>query len=175
MTAVVAPKDGSHLLLAINKQNNIHTISPQNQIAFIMPCPKVIGSRHRSGTGNNQDRQRTTPCDNGCFNRKDSHSKRNELSSPVIPVPPPLNYSFINPPKLSYVCQQSSISSKNTPCDNRCFNCKYSHSKINKLSSPVIPVPPLLNDSVINPYQLSSVRQQSSSSSQNTTPESQAY
>ena len=43
------------------------------------------------------------------------------------------------------------------------------------MSSLVIPVPPLLNDSFINPLQLSSVRQQSSRSSQNTTPETQAY
>ena len=36
-------------------------------------------------------------------------------------------------------------------------------------------MPPSLNDSVINPHRLSSVCQQSSSSSQNTTPELQAY
>ena len=38
----------------------------------------------------------------------------------------------------------------------------------------MIPVPPSLNDSVINPPQISSIRQQSSRYSQNTIPESQA-
>ena len=38
----------------------------------------------------------------------------------------------------------------------------------------MIPVPPPLNDSVVNTHQLSSVRQQSSSSAQNTTHELQA-
>ena len=139
-----------------------------------MPRPKGIGSRHKSGTGKNQGRQRTTPRDNRCFNCKDSHSKSNELSSPVIPVPPPLNNSVINPPQLSSVRQQSSRSSQNTPRDNRCFNSKESNSKSNEFSSLVIPVPPPLNDSVINPPQLSSVCQQSSISSHNTTHELQA-
>ena len=106
MTVFVAQKIGSHLFLAINKQNNMHTTPLQTHISFIMPRPKGIGSCHTR--------------------------------------------------------------------DNRCFNCKYCHSKSNALSSLVIPVPPSLNDLVINPPQLSSVRQQSSSSSQNITPESQA-
>ena len=89
-------------------------------------------------------------------------------------MPPPLNNSVINPPQLSSVHQHSSRSSQNTPCDNRCFNSKYSNSKINEFLSPVIPVPPPLNYLVINPPQMSSVFQQSSGSSQNTTPESQA-
>ena len=59
--------------------------------------------------------------------------------------------------------------------DKHCFNCKDSHSKSNKFSSLVIPVSPPLNYSVINPHQMSLVCQQSFSSSQNTTPESQAY
>ena len=139
-----------------------------------MPRPKGIVHRHKSGTGKNQGRKRTTPRDNRCFNRKESHSKRNCFSSPVIPVPPPLNDSVINPPRLSSVCQQSSRSSHNNPCDNRYFNFTGSHSKINKLSSPVLPVPPPLNDPVINIPQLSSVCQHSSRSTQNTTPESQA-
>ena len=57
MTAVVAPKFGSRILMAINKQNNRHTIPPQTHISFIMPYFKGIGSRHKSGTGNNQGRQ----------------------------------------------------------------------------------------------------------------------
>ena len=60
------------------------------------------------------------------------------------------------------------------PHDNWCFNLKYIHSNSNKLSSPVIYVTPPFNNSVIYPPQLSLVRQQSSRSSQNTTPESQA-
>ena len=40
--------------------------------------------------------------------------KRNELSSPVIPVRHPLNNSVINPPQLSLVHKQSSRSSHNT-------------------------------------------------------------
>ena len=38
----------------------------------------------------------------------------NELSSPVIPIPPPLNDLVINPTQLSSVCQHSSRSSQNT-------------------------------------------------------------
>ena len=46
MTAAVAKKKiGSHLLLAINKQNNMHKTPPQTHIAFIIPRPKGIGSR----------------------------------------------------------------------------------------------------------------------------------
>ena len=44
----------------MNKQNNRHTTPPQTHIAFIVPRPKGIGSRHKSGTGKNQGRQRTT-------------------------------------------------------------------------------------------------------------------
>ena len=124
MTAVVAQKIGSHLLSDINKQNNRHTTPPKTHIAFIMPRPKGIGSLHRSGTGNNQGRQQTNPFDNLFFNRKDSHSNSNELSSTVIPVPPPLNISVINPPHLSLVRQQPYRSSHNTPRDKRCFNSK---------------------------------------------------
>ena len=139
-----------------------------------MPRPKGIGSRHKSGTGNKQGIKQTTPRDNLCFNRKDSHSNSNAFSLPVIPVPPPLNNSVINKSQFSLVCQQSSRSSQNTPRDNRCFNSKDINSNSNALSSPVIPVPPPLSDSVINPPQLSSVFQKSSISSQNTTPELQA-
>ena len=139
-----------------------------------MPRPKGIGSCHKTGTGKNQGRQRTNTCDNRCFNCNDCHSKRNKLSLLVIYVPPPLNNSFINPHQLSSVRQHSSSSSHNTPLDNRCFNSKDSDSKINDFPSPVIPVPPTLNDSVINPTQLSSVRQQPSRSPHNTTHELQA-
>ena len=160
--------------MAIKKQNNRHTTPPKNHIAFIMPRQKGIVSCHKSGTGNNQVRQQTTPSDNRWFNCKGSHSKSKELSSPVMSVPPPFNNSVINPPQLSLVCQQSSRSSQKTPRDNQCLNRKDRNSNINYLSLPVIPVPPPLNDSVIDPPQMSSVRQQSSSYSPNTTDDSQA-
>ena len=67
-----------------------------------------------------------------------------------------------------------SRSSPNTPSDNKCLNRNHSKSKSNDLSSPVIPVPPILNDSIVNPPQLSYFWQQSSSSSQNTKHELQA-
>ena len=175
MTAAVAPKFWLSPFVVNQQTKNRHTTPPQTHIAFIMLRPKGIGSRHKSGTGNNHGRKRTTPRDNQCFNRKDSHSNINELSSPVIHVPPPLNNSVINLHHLPSVCQQSYKSSQNTPRDNHCFNSKYSNSNINQLSSPLIPLPPPLNDSVINLHQLSSFFQQSSSSSQNTTPELQAY
>ena len=75
---------------------------------------------------------------------------------------------------MSSVRQQSSISSQITPSDNWCFNNNDSNSKSNDLSSPVIPVPPTFNDSVINPPHLSSVCQHSSRSSQKKIPESKA-
>ena len=78
----------------------MHTTPTQTHIAFIVPRPKGISSHHTR--------------DNWCFNCKYSHSKSNEFSSLVIPVPPPLNDSFINPPRLSLVRQQSSSSSQNT-------------------------------------------------------------
>ena len=61
-----------------------------------MSLPKGIGSRQKSVTGNNQVRQQTTPCDDRCFNLKDSHSKSNDFSSPVIPLPPPLNTIYLD-------------------------------------------------------------------------------
>ena len=146
--------------MAIDKQKNRYTKPTQTYITSIMPRPKGIGSRHKSGTGNNQGRQRTTPRDNRWFNRNTSHSKSNELSLSLIYVPPPLNNSVINPYQLASVRQQSSRSSQFTHNDNRCFNSKYSNSKSNDLSSTVIPLPPPLNDSVINPTQMSSVCQQ---------------
>ena len=139
-----------------------------------MPHPRGIGSCYKSETGNNQGRKLTTPLDNRWFKRKDSHSNKNEFSSPVISVSPPLNNSVINPPQLSLVRQQSSSSSYNTPRDNWWFNTKDSNSKSNGLSSPVITVPPPFNYPLINPPQMSLVCQQSSSSLHNTTHELQA-
>ena len=68
---------------------------------------KGLGRCHKSGTGNNQDRRRTTPRDHRVFNRNNCHSKSIEMSLPVISVSIPLNNSVINPPQLSSVCQQS--------------------------------------------------------------------
>ena len=48
----------------MEKQNNMNTKPPQTHIAFIIPRFKIIGSRQKSGTGNNQGRQRNTPRDN---------------------------------------------------------------------------------------------------------------
>ena len=56
---------------------------------------------------------------------------------------------------------------RTTPCDNRVFNRNECHSKSIKMSLLVISVYLLLNNSVINPPQLSSVCQQSSRSSHN--------
>ena len=92
----------------------------------------------------------------------------------MIPVPPSLNNSVINPPHLSSVCQDSFISSQKNPCDNRCFSCKDSNSKSNELSSPIISVPPSLNYSFINPPQLWLVTQQSPIFSNKETQELQA-
>ena len=57
MTALVAPKVGSHLLISIKKQSTRQTTPQQTHIAFTMPRFKGIGSCHKSGTGNNQGRQ----------------------------------------------------------------------------------------------------------------------
>ena len=115
-----------------------------------------------------------TPRDNRGLNRNSYHSKSNEMSLPVISVSLPLNNSVINPPQLSSVCQQSSRPSPNTPRDNKCLNSNHSNSKSNGLLSQMIPMLPPWNDPFISPTQLSSVRQQSSSSSPNTTHELQA-
>ena len=96
-------KVGSQILLAINKQNNMHTTPPHTHIALIIPRPKGIGSRHT--------------CDNRWFNCKESQWKKNNLSALVIPLPTLLNDRFINPPQMSLVSQQSSSSSQNTTPD----------------------------------------------------------
>ena len=175
MTQVDAAKFGSLNIMAIFKQNNRHTISPQSHIVFIMPLSKKgIGRCQKSGTGKNQGRRRTAPRNSRGFNCSDCHSKINKLSLPVISVSLPLNNSVINPPQISSVRQNSFSSSHKTPRDNQGFNSKEINSKRNELPSLVIPVPPPLNDSVINPHQLSSVFQQLSSSSHNTTHELKA-
>ena len=130
---------------------------------------KGLGRCHKSGTGNNQGMQRTTPCDNRGFNRKDCHSKSIEISLPVIYVSLPLNNSVINPPQLSSVCHQSSRSSHNSHHAKEFLDSNHINSKSNAFLSPVIPTLPPWNDTFINPTQPSSVHQQSSSSSPNTT------
>ena len=92
---------------------------------------KGLGRCHKSGTGNNQDRPRTTPLDNGGFIRKDYHSKRIEISLPVIYVSLPLNNAVINPPQLSSVCHQSSRSSHSSPHEKECLDSNHIKSKSN--------------------------------------------
>ena len=96
------------------------------------------------------------------------------MSFPVIYVSLPLNNLVIDPPQPSSVCQQSSRSSLNSPRDKKFLDSNHSNSNINDLSSPVIPMLPPWNDSVINPTQLSSVCQQSYRFSPNKTHELQA-
>ena len=157
------------------KKNNWHTTPPQPHIAFIMPRPKSIGICHKSGTGKNQGRKLNTTRYNRWFNCNGSHSKSKDLSLPLISVSPPWNNSVINPSQISSVCQQSYSSSHFTPHDNQCFNIKYINSKRNEFPSPVIHVPPPLNDSVHNPPQLYYICQQSYRSSHKTTYDLQAY
>ena len=129
---------------------------------------KGLGRCHKSGTGNNKGRRRTTPRDNQGFNCNDCHSNSTDMSLPVIYVSPPLNNSVINPHQLPSVCQKSSRSSPNSPCDNKRLESNHINSTSNELSSLVIPKLPPWNDPFVNPTHLSSVRQQSSSSSPNT-------
>ena len=117
-------------MMAIDKQNIRHTISPQIHILFVMPrSKKGLGRCHKSGTGNNQGRRRTTPRDNRGFNRSDCHSKSIEMTLPVISVSLLLNNLVINPPQLSLVCQQSSRSSHSSPRDNKCHDRNHNNSK----------------------------------------------
>ena len=92
---------------------------------------KGLGRCHKSETGNNQGRRRTTPFDNRGFNHNNCHSKSIDMSLPVISVSLPLNNLFINPPQLSSVCQQSSRSSHNSPCDNKSLDSNHMNSNIN--------------------------------------------
>ena len=132
----------------------MHTISPQTHILFIVPrSKKGLGRWHKSGTGNNQGSRRTTPRDNRGSNCNDCHSNSIKTSLPAISISLPLNNLVTNPPQMLSVFQ---------------------HSKSNELSSRVIPKLPPWNYPFINPTQLSSVRQKSSSSSPNTTHELQA-
>ena len=116
---------------------------------------KGLGRCHKIGTGNNQVRRRTTPRDNRGFNCNDCHSKSINVSLTVISVSIPLNNSVINPPQLSSVCQQSSRSSHSIPRDNKCLDRNHINSKINELSSLVIPTLPPWNNPFNNPPQLS--------------------
>ena len=50
---------------------------------------------------------------------------------PVISVSLPLNNLVINPPQLSSVCQHSSRSSHNIPCDKECLDRNHINSKRN--------------------------------------------
>ena len=92
---------------------------------------KGLGRCHKSGTGNNQGRPRTTVRVYRVFIRKDYHSKSTEMSLPVISVSLPLNNLVINPPQLSSVCHQSSRSSHSTPHENKCLDSNHIKSKSN--------------------------------------------
>ena len=134
-------------MMAIEKQNIRHTISPKTHTLFIIPrSKKGLGRCHKSGTGNNQGRRRTIPRDNRGFNQNDCHSKSTEMSLLVLSVYLPLDNLVINPPQLYSVRQQSSRSSPNSPRDNKCLNSNHINSKNNELSSPVIPMLPPWND-----------------------------
>ena len=120
-------------MMAIDKLNIRHTISPQTHILFVMPrSKKGLGRCHKSGTGNNQGRRQTTSRNNWGFNSNYCHSKSLEISLPVISVSLPLNNSVINPPQLSSVCQLSSRSSHNSPHDNECLDSNHINSKSNE-------------------------------------------
>ena len=64
MTSLKRAIDLRYTYLTLKPKIIIIKTPPQNHIAFIMPSFKGIGSRHKSGTGNNQGRQQTTPRDN---------------------------------------------------------------------------------------------------------------
>ena len=143
-------------MMEIDKWNIRYTISSKTHILFVMPrSKKVLGRCHKSGTGKNQGRWRTTPRNNRGFNCNDFHSKSIDMSLPVIYVSLPLNNSVINPPQMSSVCQQSSRSSHNSPRDNKCLDSNHINSKSNEFSSPVITEHPPWNDPFINPTQMS--------------------
>ena len=85
---------------------------------FIFQLPrsnKGLGRWHKSGTGNNRGRPRTTPRNNQVSNRNDYHSKSIKTSLTAISVYLPMNNSVINPPQMSSVCQQLSRSQNKTP------------------------------------------------------------
>ena len=72
--------------------------------------PSQLSSVHQQSSKSSHN----TPHDTRWFNSKYSNSNSNELPPPVIHVPPPLNYSVINPTKLSSVSKQSYSSLHNT-------------------------------------------------------------
>ena len=92
---------------------------------------KGLGRCHKSGTGNNQGRRRTTPHNNRSFNRNDYHSKSIEISLPVISVSLPLNNLVVNPPQLFSVFQQSPRSSHSSPRGNKCLDINHINSYSN--------------------------------------------
>ena len=83
---------------------------PLNNSAIDPPHLSLV--RHQSSSSS-----QNTPRYIWLFDSNDSNSNINELSSPVIPVSPPLIYSFINLPQLSSVFQHSYRSSHNTTND----------------------------------------------------------
>ena len=92
---------------------------------------KGLGRCHKSGTGNNKGRSRTTPRDNQGSIRKYYHSKIIEMSLPVISVSLPLHNAVINPPQLSSVCHLSSRSSHRSSHENECLDSNRNKSKSN--------------------------------------------
>ena len=88
--------------------SRVISFSPQLNNSVINP-PQLSSDFQKSSISSHN-----TPCDNGCFNTRDSNSKINEFSSPVIPVTPVLNDLVINPLQLYLVCQHSSSSLDNT-------------------------------------------------------------
>ena len=92
---------------------------------------KGLGSCHRSGTGNNEGRLRTTPHNNRGFIRKDYHSKSIEISLTVVSVSIKLNNAVINPPQLSSVFHQSSRSTHSSPHENEFLDKNNIKSKSN--------------------------------------------
>ena len=88
---------------------------------------KGIGSHHKSGTGRNSDKVRTTPCDSRCYSRTKSHSAKHIQSrSPVIAVPP-LHDSAIHP-QLSSTQAPSVSFSKTTPPPKSCVAMPTHHN-----------------------------------------------
>ena len=137
MTAVVAKKVGSNILMAIDKK----IIGTQHQHKLILHSSfhvqRVLVVATKVEQGTIRGRQQKNPRDNQCFNSKDSHSKINKFLSPVISVSPPLNNSFIIPRPKGIGSRHNSVTGKNqgrqqtTPCYNCCFNRKDVNSNIN--------------------------------------------
>ena len=105
MTAVVVPKNWLSPFVGHQQTNWQAKNTTINSYFIYHDMSKGYYYLHKSETGNNRGRQRTTTRDNQRFNCKGSHSKSNELSSLVIPMPPQLNNSVIDPPQLYSVHQ----------------------------------------------------------------------